>query len=186
VYLTTGSLIVLDISLLQKVRRSNTITHSLLLSFSRFPVCYAMRSLTAKNVCDALLELWQFTGCCSYISSDLGTNFTARLTQEFEKRMGCVPRFNSPYHPQSTGLAERAVGNVKNIVSKLAMDHPKQWHTYLPMVMWYLREVPNETTGVAPWTLAREHLPSGPLTLLKDSWCNMELPISFGTDAREY
>ena len=27
---------------------------------------------------------------------------------------------------------------------------------------------------------------SGPLTLLKDSWCNMELPISFGTDAREY
>ena len=104
-------------------------------SFSRFPVCYALRSLTAKNVCDALLELWQFTGCCSYISSDLGTNFAAQFTKEFEKRTGCVPRFNSTYHPQSTGLAERAVGNVKNIVSKLTMDHPKQWHTYLPMVM---------------------------------------------------
>jgi len=46
-------------------------------SFSRFPVWHATRSLTAKNVFNALLELWQFTGCCSYISSDLGTNFTA-------------------------------------------------------------------------------------------------------------
>ena len=148
--------------------------------------CYAMRSLTAKNVCDALLELWQFTGCCSHISSDLGTNFTAQVTQEFEKRMQCVPRFKSPYHPQSTGLAERAVGNVKNIVSKLAMDHPKQWHTYLPMFMSCLWEVPNETTGVAPWTLVMGHLPRGPLAILKDSWCDQDLPISFGKNAQEY
>ena len=92
--------------------------------------------------------------------------------------MGCVPRFNSPYHPQSTGLAERAVGNVKNIVSKLAMDHPKQWHyTYLPMVMWCLREVPNETTGVVPWTSYGSFAKGSP-TLLKDSWCDTELPIS--------
>ena len=40
-------------------------------SFGRFPVCYALKSLTAKSVCDALLELWQFTGCCSYVSSDM-------------------------------------------------------------------------------------------------------------------
>ena len=96
------------------------------------------------------------------------------------------PAFQFAVSPTILGLAERAVGNVKNIVSKLAMDHPKQWHTYLPMVMWCLREVPNETTGVAPWTLVMGHLPRGPLAILKDSWCNMELPISFGTDAREY
>ena len=72
-------------------------------SFSRFPVCYALKSLIAKSVCDTLLELWQFTGCCSYVSSDLGTNFTSQLTREFEKRMGCSPRFSSPWHPSSTG-----------------------------------------------------------------------------------
>jgi len=27
-------------------------------SFSRFPVCYPLKSLTAKAVCDVLLELW--------------------------------------------------------------------------------------------------------------------------------
>jgi len=139
--LTIGLLTVPVLSSLVRARKSSTITR-LLLSI----VCYALKSLTAKSVCDALLELWQFTGCCSYVSSDLGTNFTSQLTREFERRIGCSPRFNSPWHPSSTGLAELAVGNVKTIVSKLAMDHPKQWHTYLPMVTWCLREVPNEST----------------------------------------
>jgi len=29
-------------------------------------------------------------------------------------------------------------------------------------------------------------MPSGPLVLLKDSWCDPESPISFGKDARDY
>jgi len=103
-------------------------------SFSKFPVCYLLTSLTAKAVCDVLLELRQFTGCSSYVFSDLGTNFTSQLTKEFEKRLGCSPRFNCPFHPSSTGLTERGVGNVKHTISKLlAMYHTKQWHKYVPM-----------------------------------------------------
>jgi len=69
----------------------------------------------------------------------------------------------------------------------LAMDHPKQWHTYLPMVMWCSREVPNESTGLAPWTLVMGHLPRGPLSFLKDSWCGDEnLPVSLSKNATEY
>jgi len=41
-------------------------------------------------------------------------------------------------------------------------------------------EAPNETTGVAPWTLIMGHLLRCPLAILKDSWCDKELPISFG------
>jgi len=130
-----------------------------------------MKSLTAKAVCGCLLNMWQFTGRSSHISSDLGTNFTSQLTREFEKRMGCSPCFNSPFHPQSTGLAERAVGNVKRIISKLAHDYPKQWHAYLPMAMWCLPETPNETTGLAPWVLAMGFLSRGPLAILRESWC---------------
>ena len=83
--------------------------------------------------------------------------------------MGCSPRFNCPYYPSSTGLAERAVGNVKTIIGKLAVEHPRDWHNVIPMVMWCLREVENETTGVAPWTLVM-----GPLAILKESWCGDE------------
>ena len=78
--------------------------------------------------------------------------------------MGCSPRLNSPYHPQSTGLVERYVGSVKRIISKLAMDYPKPWHTYVPMAIWCLRESVNQTTGVAPWPLVMDHLPREPIS----------------------
>ena len=67
------------------------------------------------------------------------------------------------------------------------MDHPKQWYTYLPMVMWCLREVPNETTGVPPYTLAMGYLPRRPLAILRDSWCgDKNLPVRFGKNANKY
>jgi len=41
-------------------------------SFSRFSVCIPLKSLTAKSVRDALLELWQFTGSGSHVPSCTG------------------------------------------------------------------------------------------------------------------
>jgi len=76
-------------------------------SFSRFPFCVPLKSLHAKAVCEALLSIWQFTGVCSHLSTDLASNFVSQLTQQFEKMMGCSPIFNSPLNPQATGLAER-------------------------------------------------------------------------------
>jgi len=41
------------------------------------------------------------------IVSDCGTNFTSQLTQEMLRRLGCTPRFNTPGHPEASGLVER-------------------------------------------------------------------------------
>jgi len=148
-------------------------------SFSRFPFCVPLRSLTARAICDALLEVWQFTGCSSYLSSDLGSNLTAQLTKEFEKRMGCSPRFNSPYHSQSTGLVERyvtmlAVWNVLSLSWRWIIRN-----CGIRMCPWRfgacLRESVNQTTGVAPWTLVMGYVPRGPLAILRDSWRGHEI-----------
>jgi len=113
------------------------------------------------------------------VPSDLGTNFASQLTKVFEKRLCCSARFNCPFHPSSTVLAERGVGNVKRIISELTTDHPKQWHKYVPTAMWCLRETINEATAVAPWTLVFGFLPRDPLAILKDSWCGGEdLPVN--------
>jgi len=50
---------------------------------SRFPMAYALSSLTAKSVCDALMQMFQITGIPSFIQSDCATNFTSQLTQAF-------------------------------------------------------------------------------------------------------
>ena len=156
-------------------------------SFSRFLFCVPIKAMHAKAVCDALLSIWQFTGVSSHLFSDSETNFTAQLTKEFEKRLGCSPRFNSPWHQNATGLAERGVGNVKTIIGKLAMNHPNQWDQYVLSVLWALRESTNATTGLSPWTLVFGRLPRGPLSIFKNHWVGTEkLPVSFCKSATEY
>jgi len=66
------------------------------------------------------------------------------------------------------------------------MDHPKEWHEYVPMAMWCLRETIIETTGT-PWILVLGFLPRGPLAILKDSWCGeKDLQVNFGKNATTY
>ena len=116
-------------------------------SASRYPVAYALRSLSAKHVCDALLNLFMMTGIASglTISSDHGSNFCARLTREFMSRLNISPVFSTPGHPQACASAERAIGTMKNLISKLACDHERSWQKYLGFALWAMREVPNET-----------------------------------------
>jgi len=90
---------------------------------TRFPWAHPLRTLTAKSVCDALLQLFSFTGVASQcmISSDQGPNFPAQLTREFLKRLGVSPRFNTPGHPHAAGLCERLVQSTKRIIGKLSL-----------------------------------------------------------------
>jgi transposase InsO family protein len=97
-------------------------------SSTRYPAAFALRSITAKSVCDCLLSLFEHFGVASVVSSDNASNFCSKLNLEFCKRLGCSPRFNSCYHPQSTGLVERMVGTTKMSIAKMAADYPKSWH----------------------------------------------------------
>jgi len=121
------------------------------------------------------------TGIPSTVSSDNATNFSSKLNREFLKRLGRSPRFNTPGHPQSSGLVERMVGTLKNMINKIAHDHPKEWHKYFGYILWSLREILSESTGVPPWVLAFGHLPRGPLAVLKKTWSGeVDLPIDLG------
>jgi len=42
---------------------------------SRFSMAYALSSLTAKIVCNTLMQMFQITGIPSFIQSDCATNF---------------------------------------------------------------------------------------------------------------
>jgi len=60
-----------------------------------------------KAVCDVLLDLFVDVGVPKVIVSDCGTNFTSQLTQEMLRKLGCAPRFNTPGHPEASGMVER-------------------------------------------------------------------------------
>jgi len=138
---------------------------------SRFPHAVALRNLTAKSCCEAMLSLWQFTGLPTKVTSDRASNFTGELTQEFLKRVGCSPIWCTPRHPEANSV-ERTVGTIKAMISKVAQQYPKSWHRYIGYILWALRESPNETTNVPPFTLVYGRLPHGPLAVLKNVWIN--------------
>lgn len=137
---------------------------------TRWAEAVPITSLTAKATCEALLTIFMRTGIPNVIASDNGTNFNAQLTQEFEKRMGSSPRFSTPLYPQSNGLVERFNKTLKGMLRHAIREDLRNWHTKIPFILWAYREVPNRTTGVAPFQLLYGRRPEGPLSILKDSW----------------
>lgn len=154
---------------------------------TRWPAVYLLKNLSAKAVCDSLLELFATIGVASIISSDNASNFTSQLTREFLNRMGCSPVFASPRHPEAQGLVERFNQSCKKALHHVIHENARQWHRCIPFIVWSLRESSNETTSVPPYTLMFGRVPRGPLAILKETWVGeRELPSTFTRSEVQY
>ena len=120
-------------------------------------------------MCDSLLDLFVNVGVPQVIVSDCGTNFTSQLTQEMLRKLGCAPRFNTPGHPEVSGVVERFNQTCKKMLHNVIQQHGRQWHKFVPLMLWALREVPNATTDASPYLLVYGRCPRGPLVVLKES-----------------
>jgi len=94
-------------------------------SMSRYAVGYALRTVTARSICDCLLNCWSWLGVPSTVTCDNASYNASALTQEVMKRFGCSPRFITVGHSEANGLAERYIGSVKSLIAKAAAEHPK-------------------------------------------------------------
>ncbi|GFT40774.1 transposon Tf2-11 polyprotein [Trichonephila clavipes] len=154
---------------------------------TRWPEAVPLRSLTAKNACDSLLQIFSRIGIPSIIASDQGTNFKSALTQEFTKRIGSSPRFSCPGNPASNGLVERWNKVLKDMIHHVIREDPRSWDRQLPFLLFAYREVPNTTTGVSPFRLLYGREARGPLAILKLSWAGeIHLPTNISQSAADY
>ncbi|CAL1288441.1 unnamed protein product [Larinioides sclopetarius] len=154
---------------------------------SRWPEAVPLKSLTAKNTCEALLEIFSRTGIPEVIVMDNATNFTSRLTQEFLKILGACPRFSTPYHPEGNGLIERWNQTFKNMLHHTIREEGRSWHRQIPFLLWAYREVPNATTGVPPFLLMYGREPKGPLSILKSALTGeILLPLNLKGSVENY
>ena len=112
---------------------------------------------------------------------------TANLTRLLLDKVGCSPIFITPNHSQANGLAERTIGSLKDMIHKVAYDHQKSWHLYLDFILWAMREAPQASTGVPPWTMAFGRLPRGPLAILQETWTGEnQLPPDLNKPVADY
>jgi len=138
-------------------------------SCKRWTSVYLLKSLTARVVI-ALLDLFVNVGVPKVIVNDCETNFTSQLTQEMLRKLGCAPRFNTPGHPEASGIVERFNQTCKKMLHHVIQQHGRQWHKFVPLMLWALREIPNAATGTSPYMFVYGRNPRGPLTILKMSW----------------
>ncbi len=102
--------------------------------------------------------------------TDQGTNFMSRILTQVYQLLGIKRVRTTPYHPQTDGLVERFNQTLKNMLSKFVSDTGKDWDKWLPYLLFAYREVPQASTGFAPFELLFAHQVRGPLDVLKDSW----------------
>ena len=85
---------------------------------TRFPEAFALKSIDAEHVAEALMSLFSRMGVPKEILTDQGTNFTSRLLEKLYQLLGVKAIRTSPYHPQTDGLVERFNGTLKAMLWK--------------------------------------------------------------------
>lgn len=154
---------------------------------SRFINAYELTAPTAKNVVDKIILHSSYFGLPRYISFDCGSHFTSELTKVCLERLGVAPRFHCPYNPRGAGIVERSNSSVKQVISKLAADHPSSWHKILPFALWCLRTSVNETLGISPYQAVFGKVAIGPLQLICDDWIGKRpLPLDIAKSPFDY
>jgi hypothetical protein len=59
----------------------------------------------------------------------------------------------SPYHPRADGMAEKAVGTIKDMIAAYVNVFQNNWDDYLAIVAHYYRNTVNSATGYTPYYL---------------------------------
>ena len=68
------------------------------------------------------------------------------------------------------GLFERFKGTLKTILKRLCSEQLKQWPRYLNALLFAYREVPQESTGFAPFELLHGRTVRGHMRILRSLW----------------
>lgn len=80
----------------------------------------------SENVIASLKQFFANFGLPDTIVTDNGTPFVSLLFEKFCKANNIRHTTSPPYHPESNGLAERAVGTTKSNLRKYLLDHSKK------------------------------------------------------------
>ena len=75
---------------------------------------------------------------------------------------------SSAYHPESQGVLERFHQTLKSMLRTYCHGNVKDWDEGIPLLLFAVREVVQESLGFSPFELVFGHSVRGPLKLLKE------------------
>jgi Integrase zinc binding domain len=127
---------------LESVRKHKYIL-SLVDSCTRWVESVPLKTVTAKETCDALLSIFTRTEIPRVLITDIATNFVSGLSEELNHRLGIEIRHSTDYHPERNSLVERWKKTLKYMLHHLVLaNKPREWDLHLPYLLWEYREYP--------------------------------------------
>lgn len=131
---------------------------------SKWIEAYPTTKSTSTAVINELRPLFAQFGLPETIVTDNGTCFVSVEFEKFLANNGIKHLKSAPYHPQSNGLAERAVQIVKKGLKKVTSGSPR---SRLAKMLYAYRLTPQTTTGLSPAELLLGRRPRSRLDLVK-------------------
>ena len=126
-------------------------------AFSKYIWAHLMNADTTTMKTLSVLYSWfADRGFPSTLVSDNGPQFTAKEFTEKMSAWGIKHILTPPYHPASNGLAEKAVGIIKDKLKKMdASSSPLDLHICLQCVLKDYRATPHTSTEQTPFELIK-------------------------------
>ena len=139
---------------------------------TRYPEAVPLKFITAQAVAEALVDIYSRIGIPEEILSDQGTQFMSEVMKQVNYLLSIKSMTTTPYHPQCNGLVERFNGTIKKMLQRMCRDQPRDWDRYINALLFAYREVPQASTGFAPFELVFGRTVRGPMQILKELWTN--------------
>lgn len=120
---------------------------------SKYPYAVPIKSKTAKEIAEHLLQYICLFGPPKVILSDQGSEFVNQIVDELLKTSGVEHKVTSAYHPQTNGLTERFNQTLIKSIRKHAEKDTKSWDKWIPYVLLAYRTKVHASTGLTPYEL---------------------------------
>ena len=85
------------------------------------------------------------------VISDGGSHFIDKTFGAFLRVLGAKHNIATPYHLQTSGLAETSNKQIKNILQKMVNAMGKGWKDKLPDALWAYRTAYKAPIGMSPF-----------------------------------
>ena len=106
-----------------------------------------MKSITSSVTIERLRSIFATHGLPKLIATDNATTFTSAEFQEFFRLNGIMHKTSTPFHPQTNGLAERAVQTFTNAMKKMSEG---SIDTKISRFLFNYQNTPQSTLGRLP------------------------------------
>ena len=103
------------------------------------------------------------------IHMDHGFNLNSELMRQLYHLYGASIRHSSIYHPCGTSVTDRNHATIKNILKKLIVEQPRQWHRFIAPLLFAMRSTPN-VTGYSSFELIFGRCCRTHMSILRELW----------------